>query len=121
MGSDKYIKQFYQFTEQSIRSGLRDETMIKTRYLYIVGLMLLFFMISGFVKLGSFSTKPTPIVQSEPIYVSKIPAFRMAAVRQVMQTMLLQKAKQISLNEDELMDESWVVMDKVIVIPKVIG
>ena len=58
---------------------------------------------------------------SELRRVSLIPMFRVSAMRQIVQAVPLRKADQIAINHDDFSRESWVVMDKVIVIPKVIG
>lgn len=119
MISDKYTKQFYQFTEQNI-TGMT--TMQGT------GFQLKYFLCSLSVALifgvGAVYMWPSDermIAQAEPDQTSVIPMFRVLAKRQVLQAMPLRKAEQIASNEADPSSESWVVMDKVIVIPKVIG
>ena len=52
---------------------------------------------------------------------SHIPFLYTAAKREQLQAIPLRMADQITLNKDHLVNESLVVMDKVIVIPKVFG
>jgi hypothetical protein len=67
----------------------------------------------------TLSKKSQTIHLSEKL-PSYIPAFYLGAVRQIMQPVPLRKADLMVLSEaDELFDPSLVVLDKVIVIPKI--
>jgi DamX protein len=69
---------------------------------------------------------PLPItsvqdIGEEQVFLSSIPPYDLAAVKQFMQATDLRRAEIILLREeDDAMDESMVVMDKVVVIPKTI-
>lgn len=133
MISGKYTRQFYQFTEHSIAGIVDASEYVKQTSdrtcLYVAGLVLFLALITALVGIRPAARKDTPAlsirpalhIQSEPFYASKIPMFRVSAKRQLVSAMPLRKGKIVAFNEDELINEAWVVMDKVVVIPKVIS
>lgn len=68
-----------------------------------------------FIKPIATSSKP------EPILKSNIPSLYQNVARQKLFAIPLHKSQQVALNDDDTLDASWVVMDKVIVIPKFRG
>ena len=68
-----------------------------------------------FIKSIATSDKP------EPILKSNIPSLYQNVVRQKLFATPLHKSQQVALNDDDTLNASWVVMDKVIVIPKFRG
>ena len=143
MLSNKYIKQFYQFTEQSITGNASGNGTQSRRFLFGLGLTLLLALAIGITvnslpreggdpssmwSKGNAKNGSTPsrgsqqaIQTKEPKRISMIPMCRTAAKQQTLQPASLRKADQIVLNEEDFPSESWVVMDKVVVIPKIIG
>ncbi|GGI91124.1 SPOR domain-containing protein [Legionella impletisoli] len=67
------------------------------------------------------ATRLATQVVDEPFYMSSIPSYDLAAVRQFLQPTELRRAELVVYNEeDDLSNNSLVVMDKVVVVPKVI-
>ncbi|WP_165475030.1 SPOR domain-containing protein [Legionella yabuuchiae] len=57
----------------------------------------------------------------EPFFMSSIPSYDLAAVRQFLQPIELRRAELVVNNEDDdSLNDSLVVMDKVVVVPKII-
>ena len=60
--------------------------------------------------------------QSEPLLTSEIPSLHLMAVQQRLYPTPLRRADQVAFHqEDEGLNPSWVVRDRVVFIPKVIG
>ncbi len=150
MLSNKYIKQFYQFTQQSINGNASGNGTQSRCFLFGLGLTLLIALAIGIAvnslprvggdpssmrSKGHAKNESAPlrgrqqdqrgsqqaIQTKEPKRISMIPMCRTAAKQQTLQPASLRKADQIVLNEEDFSSEPWVVMDKVVVIPKIIG
>lgn len=131
MMSDRYIRQFYQFTQHNIAGisaapKFEEKTSVKV---FISAALVVLMLTLGITlaRLWPSAINDTshlaikPQMQSEPRYVSQIPKFRVAARRQLVSAMPRGKSAIVALNDDDQLNESLVVMDKVVVIPKVIS
>lgn len=140
---NKRDKRFFQFTEQNLQSqqkfssldiDVKIDCVNKTqRILFHLSLLFLCMVVSAAFVFKQIETKkPTKTVisdlnvlkkieQPSKTLVSRIPAFYVSAHHQFLQNVSLRMADLIAAGIDEEMPNSTlVVMDKVIVIPKVI-
>lgn len=83
--------------------------------------LLLIGLFGGFFLFNQFHTSSSTITttyQDAAGLNSKIPSYQLAATKQLLQPMALHQAKAIVLEEEETLDSSLVMMDKVVVLPK---
>lgn len=135
MFSNRRTKQFFQFTEQNITgidAGIDDSlgnSLIK-HHVYLIGIVLACLIAQGMAYIfTSEKTQTTTIQRTKSIVKtehdrrlkSEIPSFNVAATRQTLESIILRKADQVAFNSSFERLESLVVMDKVVVIPKVLG
>lgn len=136
MCSDKRATQFFQFTERNIlgKDSYLDDSLNKKlvkRQIYLIGIVLTCLVTQGVahmfasdkIKQPRISTAKS-IVKTEPLprLKSEIPPYTLAAAKQRLHVIFLRKADQVAFNTSyERLNDSFVVMDKVVVIPKIIG
>ncbi len=143
--TDERVKQFYQLTEghiEKINRQMVDFFSYKltkpsrhTKLARHVGIAAgIFLAASGIVYIGlspDFQPAPAQLVglkmqsiadvQIDPALSSGIPAYTVAAARQTLQaTSLRRVGLAVKDEEDNTLDESLVVMDKVVVAPKIL-
>lgn len=136
MCSDKRAIQFFQFTEQNILGtdgNVYDsfEKKLVKRHVFLISIVFVCLVVQGmtcFFASNKMKSPPISIaettVKTEPLLhlKSEIPPFSVAAVKQTLHVILLRKVDQVAFNASyERLNEPFVVMDKVVVIPKIIG
>ncbi len=136
MQFNKRVKQFFTFTEQNILcTSLQTNANIRPLYpfhayfwqslsIFVVGLIAavtfyIFYLEKAPVnieKIDGFLSRSSHVV------VSYIPSLNTKSVRQALYHIPLRQSEWVVWNQsNQELDKSWVIMDKVIVVPKVIG